>query len=85
MSALDPVQCLISALNAPLEKFPTTWIHPTGKIIYFFSSAKPSACKEAVDSLEFVSLAEQDSDTGPVQILMNKDASLGYLFSFWEP
>lgn len=58
---------------------------PTGKIIYFFSTAKPSACKEAVDSLEFVSLAEQDSDTSPVQILMNKDASLGYLFYLWEP
>lgn len=55
---------------------------PTAKITYFFSTAETSACK--LLTLEFISFAEQDSDTGPAQMLMNKDDNLEYLFYLWE-
>lgn len=41
---------------------------PTGKIICFFSTTKTSASEQAVYSLEFISLSEQGSDTGPLQV-----------------
>lgn len=41
---------------------------PTGKIICFFSTTKTSASQQAVYSLEFISLSEQGSDTGPLQV-----------------
>lgn len=60
------------------------WI-PLQRLSTFSAQLKQVLAGKLLTLLSLSQLAEQNSDTGPVQVLMNKDVNLEYLLYLWEP